>query len=129
MVFAPCIGYVSQIQTMQSTGQAEAFSTYVSFILIFSNTVRLFWWFAERFSVVLLWAAIVMIICQLVLIYVWVQVVNQPDRALHEFLQGRAGGGHSTVERFWNWRNFNSYLKALGVMLAVLLFLTTLAHN
>lgn len=57
----------------------EGFSTYVSFILILSNLIRLFWWYLERFSVIILLAAILMLICQMVLLYIWVQINNLPE--------------------------------------------------
>ena len=57
----------------------EGFSTYVSFILILSNLIRLFWWYMARFSVIILMAAILMVICQMILLYIWVQINNLPE--------------------------------------------------
>ena len=48
----------------------------MSFILIISNLLRLFWWYCRRFSAVILVAAVVMITCQLVLLYYWVKQKN-----------------------------------------------------
>ena len=76
MILAPCLGYSLQTYTMISTETSDGFSTYVSFILIISNLLRLFWWYCKRFSLVILVASIVMIFCQLVLLYYWVKIKN-----------------------------------------------------
>jgi len=81
MILGPCLGYIMQTMTMVQTNQADGFSTFVSFILIVSNLIRVFWWYSERFSVVILVAAIIMIICQLLLIYMWVRIQNNPRRS------------------------------------------------
>ena len=57
----------------------EGFSTYVSFILILSNLIRLYWWYIARFQTVILLATVLMIICQLVLLYFWVSINNLPE--------------------------------------------------
>ena len=76
MILGPCLGYILQTYTMIKTQTSDGFSTYVSFILIISNLLRLFWWYCIRFSLVILIAAIVMILCQLLLLYYWVRIKN-----------------------------------------------------
>jgi len=56
----------------------EGFSTYVSFILILSNLIRIYWWYIERFSLVILQATILMVVCQIALLYIWVGINNLP---------------------------------------------------
>ena len=72
MVVGPCAGYLIQCQKIIASGSSEGFSPYVSFILILSNLIRLFWYQAEPFSQIILYAAVLMIACQLVLLFVWV---------------------------------------------------------
>ena len=76
MILGPCLGYVMQTMTMVQSNSAEGFSPFVSFILIVSNLIRVFWWYSERFTWVILIAAIVMIFCQLSLLYMWVKIQN-----------------------------------------------------
>ena len=76
MILGPCLGYVMQTMTMVQSNSAEGFSPFVSFILIVSNLIRVFWWYSERFTWVILFAAIVMIFCQLSLLYMWVKIQN-----------------------------------------------------
>lgn len=77
MILGPCVGYFLQTITMVQTKSADGFSPFVSFILIVSNLIRVFWWYSERFSLVIFTAAIVMIFCQLGLLYMWVKLQNQ----------------------------------------------------
>ena len=74
MVICPCAGYIIQTRKMYIEKQFQGFSTYVSFILILSNVIRIFWWYVEQFSTVILNASLLMIFCQMSLLYVWVQV-------------------------------------------------------
>lgn len=85
MMLGPCVGYILQTMTMVQTGQAEGFSPFVSFILIVSNLIRVFWWYAERFSLVIFFAAIIMIICQLALLFMWVKIMNKPKQSQGKF--------------------------------------------
>jgi hypothetical protein len=62
---------------MIQSKSAEGFSTYVSFILIVSNIIRVFWWQAARFSLVILFAAILMIVCQFALLYTSVKYAGK----------------------------------------------------
>jgi hypothetical protein len=62
---------------MMTEGSSEGFSPYVSFILISSNLIRLFWWYLERFSVILFMASILMVLCQICLVYFWVKLKNK----------------------------------------------------
>ena len=80
MILGPCLGYIMQTLTFVQTGQADGFSPFVSFILIVSNLIRIFWWYSERFSLVILIAAVVMVLCQLALIFMWVKIMGQPKR-------------------------------------------------
>jgi len=47
MVICPCVGYIIQTRKMYNEKQFQGFSTYVSFILILSNIIRIFWWYVE----------------------------------------------------------------------------------
>jgi hypothetical protein len=62
---------------MYTSGTAQGFSPYVSFILISSNLIRLYWWYLDRFSWVILCAAILMTLCQIVLLFFWVKLSNR----------------------------------------------------
>jgi hypothetical protein len=73
MIIGPCFGYLIQCYTIQKERNADGFSPFICLILLIANILRVFWWyvlyltldtrFAERFSVVLLLASMLMIIC------------------------------------------------------------------
>ena len=89
MILGPCLGYMLQTYTMVRIKTSDGFSTYVSFILIISNLLRLFWWYCDRFSIVIFSASIVMVICQLVLLYYWVKIKNSLQKRDTEAEQRR----------------------------------------
>jgi len=74
MILGPCIGYIIQCFKMRQERNADGFSPFICLILLVANIVRVFWWFAEAFSNVLLTASLVMIACQMVLLYLWVTI-------------------------------------------------------
>lgn len=80
MIVGGSLGFMVQARKMYAEKTFEGFSTYVSFILILSNLIRLFWWYCERFSLVILYAAIMQIVAQMMLIYVWVMVSQMPSQ-------------------------------------------------
>lgn len=63
MVLGPNVGYIAQTRTMIVKKRADGFSTYVSFILIVSNLIRIYWWYVDRFNPVILMAAVLQVIC------------------------------------------------------------------
>jgi len=58
MILGPCIGILLQTREIVAKNSSDGFSTYVSFILLTANLIRLYWWYCERFSTVILIAAI-----------------------------------------------------------------------
>jgi len=76
MIIGPCFGYIIQCVKMVQEKNADGFSPLICLILLSANIIRVFWWVMERFSLVILLAAILMIICQLALLYLWVQIRN-----------------------------------------------------
>lgn len=47
MVFAPVIGYIPQYLDIKKSGNPRGFSTLVCFILLVSNIIRIFYWYAD----------------------------------------------------------------------------------
>ena len=69
MIIMPCMGHILQIRKMQAAKSTVGFSTLISFILVTGNVIRIFWWYVDRFSLIILNAAILMFLCQMTLIY------------------------------------------------------------
>ena len=77
MIFCPIIGYVSQYKITKNSNSVGNFSTDVCAILLTSNILRLFYWYSDRFSMALLFQAVVMIVMQLLLLHLCIRVRNQ----------------------------------------------------
>ena len=84
IILGPCVGYVFQGLKIWKSGDASGFSPYACFILIASNLIRIFWWRAAQFSAVLLAAAIIMVDCQIVLLFIWVSTTRKTLAAADE---------------------------------------------
>ena len=59
---------------------SDGFSPFICLILLVANIVRVFWWFAEEFNMILLVASLVMIACQMILLYLWVTIKQENTR-------------------------------------------------
>ena len=107
-VFSPILCYGLQVAEMVKTRSADGFSTYVSLIVFMSNLIRIFWWFSEKFSFVLLGTSIVSVVMQFVLIFYWVKIVTNDGKALFK------------NEAFWYWNKFSTYLTCIAMVIASL---------
>ena len=79
MVFGPVSGYVFQYRLIKTTQSVGNFSTDVCAILLTSNILRVFYWYAARFSMALLFQALLMIVAQIMLLRLCIRVRNQED--------------------------------------------------
>ncbi len=112
MVLGPNVGYLIQCVTMKRERNAEGFSPFICLILLIANIFRVFWWyaniyyiifrFAEGFSLVLLMASILMIACQLALLYLYVTIKQEKKEGLLK--------EENKKETFWQWRYYSDYL-------------------
>jgi len=135
---------------MMSQGSSEGFSPYVSFILISSNLIRLFWWYLDRFSVILFLASILMVGCQCTLLYFWVKLKNQAhikkqkeQQALNRDSTQTESSMIDTTDAepnkeedleefessFWYWNKFSNYVWCILTMIAAFAALTWLGQD
>ena len=77
MVFGPVIGYISQYKLIKETKSLGNFSIDVCAILLLSNILRLFYWYAARFNLALLFQALLMIVAQIVLLRLCIKIRNE----------------------------------------------------
>eukprot|EP00347_Sterkiella_histriomuscorum_P019285 403342230 len=80
MIMGPCIGFIIQGFKMKKEQNSDGFSPLVCLILLTANILRIFWWYVARFSEVLLIAAMLMVLCQFVLLYLWVSIRLQNQK-------------------------------------------------
>jgi uncharacterized protein with PQ loop repeat len=115
--------YIPQYQSIKRTKKSDAFSSYVSLILIISNTLRVFFWLGKDFPIVLLLQSLVMIALQLLMVQVCVDTLDAPKKKELDAPRG-CDWGH-----FWEWDAFSMYGKTssvqfLSYFVIVVFFLT-----
>eukprot|EP00762_Andalucia_godoyi_P002793 ANDGO_04550.mRNA.2 hypothetical protein len=118
IIFGPVFGYVSQYKDISRARTAEGFSSLVSFILLSSNILRVFFWFGKRFELALLFQSIVMIVAQMVLVELICRFPTSMMRG-HRFTDFNA-------IHFWSWEDFNSYVSFVGAFSAIVGFSTVM---
>ena len=69
MAFGPSINYLFQVFKFKNTKSSKGFSKYLCLITILSHTLKVFFWFNEKFKYTLLVQSILVIIMQLYLIF------------------------------------------------------------
>lgn len=84
MVFGPVVGYIPQYKLIKESKSLGNFSIDVCAILLLSNILRLFYWYAARFSVALLLQALLMIVAQILLLRLCVRVKNHEDNRVKQ---------------------------------------------
>lgn len=101
---------------MLDNSQIKGFNTLVCFVLLTCNLMRIFFWFGKRFSLVLVWQGIVMMIAQLFLLELCVRVKRMRER--------RSIRLKFTVtdltKNFWEWGRIEDYLLFMGTIALVL---------
>ena len=111
MIFMPCSGFLLQAYKMRTSNSTKGFSTLVSFLLILSNLIRLFWWICEPFQMTLFYAAFAMVLTQFVVLYNFVKVTNK-NKSL------------KFVESFWTYSEFGKYTDFVIIIVYILGFST-----
>ena len=110
MIFAPSIGYIAQAIKFKIKKSSVGFSLCVCLVLIFSNILRIFFWFGKQFTTALLFQSFIVLLSQLYLIKVYLDYKEQ-DKAyvgysFFEIIMKEMG----QVSLFWKWNYFIPYL-------------------
>ena len=129
MIFCPSIGYISQGNKFLKTKSSEGFQTKICAILIFANSLRLFFWLGRDFTVVLLFQALVVIISQFYIIHCYlkctkgdlvslpVQIENSTKEKdtnfnLVKFMMNKLNFKNTfDLNQFWKWKEEDEYYK------------------
>ena len=106
MIFSPAFSYGSQIREMVRTQKAEGFSTFCSFVVIFSSVIRVFWYFQEPFNTVILYCTLVNCVTHIVLLYFWSDIMSRQNPP--------------SEEKFWYWFRIEPYLQLVFITCVVL---------
>ncbi|KAG9390409.1 PQ loop repeat [Carpediemonas membranifera] len=121
MILGATIGYIAQCRDIRTLHSSQGFSSLVTAILLFSNTLRCFWWFGSRYDIALLIQAMLMLVVQLYLLYLAVKYRDpRPpvDRTPLQLVWDK-------VKNFWNWENYYEYM-VVYVLFAAFFFIVTI---
>lgn len=83
MVIGPVSGYIPQYILLHQTGTIGTFSPLVCFILIISMTLRILYWYGERFEIPLLLQSILMLIAQIAILYQVIVIARRHPLSHH----------------------------------------------
>lgn len=126
-IFGPTSGYYFQYKLVKRTGSLGSFSTDVCAILIFSNILRIFFWFCQKFDIALLFQSIVMLIVQLLLLKECIEV--KPKRFFNNKAEEDEFDKYS-LTNFWRWDDYRTYIEiTVGVALACSLLTFLFSDN
>jgi len=106
LVFGAVFAYLPQYVSIKG-GKGEAFSTFVCFVLLTSNVLRLFFRIGNPFSEVLVYQSVVMILLQTAMLEACVnsrRTAKAPVRILADM----------DIRHFWAWDSFLSYIAFLA---------------
>ena len=110
MIFAPSIGYITQAIKFKIKKSSVGFSLYVCLVLIFSNILRIFFWFGKQFTTVLLFQSFVVLLSQLYLIKVYLDYKEQEKLYVGYSYFGIMMREMGQIALFWKWNYFLPYL-------------------
>lgn len=122
MIVGPILGFIPQYKEIATTGNTEAFSSLVCFILLTANILRIYYWVYERFTIVLVLQALLMIAVQLMLLELMARLrlksssaLRAEDRLFSRYIRG-----------FWQWDRFGDYVAFLALFTVLVGIATSL---
>jgi len=138
MAFGPSINYLFQVLKFKKTKSSKGFSPYLCLITIISHTLKIFFWFTEKFKYTLLIQSILVIITQLYLIYLCVKyqdhqidyekgpldIKNNNDNSNNKYLiKDIMCDWKQTfnLKYIWKWNNIVEYYKFYSSIIALLI--------
>ena len=105
MTFCPTLNYLFQIFKFNKTKSSKGFSKYLCLVTILSHTLKVFFWFSERFKYALLFQSILVIIMQLYLIYVCIKF-KEKEPNYDQIPNENNNSNNTNIKRkIYNWKN------------------------
>ena len=104
-VILSSVGYIHQYYKIMTLKKTEGFSKFISFILIMSFIIRIFFWVGKRFEITILLNAIFGIVVQLLLLRICLKYdlsIKLNEKNIFKRILN--------LKQFWNWPCFIDYL-------------------
>jgi len=130
MVFVPSIGYFFQAMKFKQTKSSKGFAKFLCLLLLLANILRIFFWMGKRFTLTLLFQAIVVVISQIYLIHVYLefqedQSFYNKERTINDYLTN----WKETLnpKKIWNWVDEVEYYKFIIFLFFIFSVMCSLA--
>ena len=105
MTFCPTLNYLFKIFKFNKTKSSKGFSKYLCLVTILSHTLKVFFWFSERFKYALLFQSILVIIMQLYLIYVCIKFKEKEPNYDQIPNENNSSNNTNIKRKIYNWKN------------------------
>jgi uncharacterized protein with PQ loop repeat len=105
MTFCQTLNYLFQIFKFNKTKSSKGFSKYLCLVTILSHTLKVFFWFSERFKYALLFQSILVIIMQLYLIYVCIKFKEKEPNYDQIPNENNSSNNTNIKRKIYNWKN------------------------
>lgn len=132
VVVGVCWPYLFQARAMLRNREVS-FSPHASFVILFSATVRVYYWIGARYGTALFLQAIVSVLTQLGMLYVVTKIRKQIAAQSVAVAEGAAAPRRRPVAKhitdmnlahFWNWDDWSDYLTFQLVLLMFMSVMT-----
>lgn len=97
-VFAPMTGYCDQLLKMYQTKDSSKFRSGSSLVLLFSNFLRIVYWYGNRFAGYLLWQSVVTIIVHINLCFAYYKFID-PKSLSNSYENGSSRNIHQQTNK------------------------------
>ena len=122
MIFIPPIGYIFQALKFKQTKSSKGFSKFLCLLLLLANILRIFFWFGKKFSLPLLFQAILVIISQIYLIHAYLEYQEdlpmKTEKTFREYLTNWKET--LNLKKIWDWNDEIEYFKFILFIILIL---------
>lgn len=124
MIFGPSTSFLLQISKIKKEKSSSGFSKKIILILLSANILRIYFWFGEKFSIILFIQSLIMILTQLYLLYTvlsYQDYTNSHDENQEKshtkpiLLRISVLSPLKLMNNFWEWKEFIEYLIVLFI--------------
>jgi hypothetical protein len=137
MIFAPNIGFIAQIIKFRKMKTSQGFSKLLTFSIITSNILRIYFWIGKRFALALLFQSIMSAIMQLFLINECLKysnnsiTKNKKEIVIEDLKSMRSINQHKPIsimelKTFWNWPHLVDYIYVIILFSLILGFISNI---
>ena len=131
MIFVPSIGYFFQAKKFKETKSSKGFAKFLCLLILLANILRVFFWFGKKFSLILLYQSIVVILSQIYLIHVYLEYQEdfpvKSEKNISEYLINWSET--LSPRKIWNWDDEIEYYKFIIFLVVIFSIICRIGKN